>query len=631
MDKRTNQLPIADTRTVRRAFFRLLASERRRAIVAVGLHLVAAVAAAVAPILLGEMLDELAAGSGAAAIDRLALGIAASIVAVVAFTWAGTYVSYRLGERLSARMRVQFVERALRLPMPVVEQAGSGDLMTRSSADVPEAGVLFRDGLPQVTVSVLKVLVFFAAMLIASPLLGLCMLVVAPPLLIGTRWYLKRGRDGYLAERAAESAIGDTIGASADGARTTEAYRLREQRDAAGDVTVAKHWKAARYTLFLRSVYFPFLDGAYALPTATVLLVGGAFYFDGAVSLGTVAACAVLTRQIMFPIDHILMWVEKVQRGFAAMSRIEGVAEAEDAEADATTERPTDGTVDLTEVRYAYPTSPRDVLHGVTLSVPAGQRLAVVGPSGAGKSTLARLISGSDVPREGRAAIGGVDVAALPLDERRKRVTLVTQEHHVFTASLRDNLILAKAEASDEELHEALAAVGADWAFDLPDGLDTSLGGKNRELDAASAQQIALARIILADPDVVILDEATAMLDPRAARDTERALAAVLEGRTVIAIAHRLHTAHDADRIAVVEDGRVAELGSHDELIALDGHYAALWRAWHGEPASRKLAEHGEPASRKSAEHGEPASGNDGVITTQRAAEDEFVSSTKTL
>src|SRR5690606_29770310 len=147
---------------------------------------------------------------------------------------------------------------------------------------------------------------------------------------------------------------------------------------------------------------------------------------------------------------------------------------------------------------------------------------------------------------------------------------------HVFNASLRDNLILAKPSADDDELEVALAAVGADWAFDLPDGLDTGLGGTARELDAASAQQIALARIILADPDVVVLDEATAMLDPRAARDTERALGAVLEGRTVIAIAHRLHTAHDADRIAVVEDGRVAELGGHDELIARDGHYAAL-------------------------------------------------------
>ncbi|GAA1664932.1 ABC transporter ATP-binding protein [Glycomyces endophyticus] len=587
----TGQLPVADTPAVRRAFMRLLLSERRRAAVAVGLHLVAAVAAAVAPLLLGEMLDQLTTGSGTAAIDRLALGLVGSIVAVVAFTWAGTFVSHRLGELLSARMRVEFVDRALRLPMPVVEQAGSGDLMTRSSADVPEAGVLFRDGLPQIIVSVLKVVVFLAAMVWASPVLGLCMLVVAPGLLIGTRWYLKRARTGYLNERQAESAIGDTIGASADGARTTEAYRLGPMRDSAGDATVARHWGAARYTLYLRSVFFPFLDGSYALPTAAVLLVGGALYFDGAVTLGTVASCAVLTRQIMFPIDHILMWVEKVQRGFAAMSRIEGVAEAEDTEAGATTDLPVDGTVDLTDVRYAYPSGTRDVLHGVTLSVPAGQRLAVVGPSGAGKSTLARLISGSDTPREGRATIGGVDVAALPLDERRRRVTLVTQEHHVFTASLRDNLILAKADAADRELLDALAAVGADWAFDLPEGLDTALGGKARELDAASAQQIALARIILADPDVVILDEATAMLDPRAARDTERALAAVLEGRTVIAIAHRLHTAHDADRIAVVEDGRVAELGDHDQLIALDGHYAGLWRAWHGEPEGLKAAD----------------------------------------
>jgi ABC-type multidrug transport system fused ATPase/permease subunit len=273
--------------------------------------------------------------------------------------------------------------------------------------------------------------------------------------------------------------------------------------------------------------------------------------------------------------------VERVQRGFAALARVEGVAQAE-ADDHGVEDRPVDGTVALRGVRYAYPTG-GDVLHGVDLVVPAGQRLAVVGPSGAGKSTLARLISGIDVPREGTVTIGGVGVADLPLDERRGRVTLVTQEHHVFAATLRDNLVLAKGEASDEELRSALATVGADWAFELADGLDTMLGGKERELDAASAQQIALARIVLADPDVVVLDEATAMLDPRAARDTERALGAVLEGRTVIAIAHRLQTAHDADRIAVVEGGVVSELGSHDELIAEGGAYADLWGAWHGE------------------------------------------------
>lgn len=590
------QLPVADRAAVRRAFARMLLSEKGRVLLAVGLHLVAAAAAAVAPLLLGEIIDDLAAGGGAAGVDRLAVGIAAACLVLVVFTWAGTFVSHRLGERLSARMRERFVDRSLRLPMPVVERAGSGDLMTRSSADVPEAGALFRDGVPQITVAVLKTVVFFAAMLWVSPLLGLCMLVVVPPILIGTRWYLKRARHGYLREREAESEIGDTIAASADGARTTEAYRLEDHRRRAGDATIETFWGAVRYTLFLRSVFFPFLDGAYALPTAAVLLVGGAFYFEGVVSLGVVASCAVLTRQIMFPLDNIMMWVERIQRGFAALARVEGVAEAEDVEDDASAERPADGTVALLDVRYAYPGG-GDVLHGVTLDVPAGQRLAVVGPSGAGKSTLARLVSGADVPREGAVRIGGVEVAALPLGERRKRVTLVTQEHHVFAATLRDNLILAEESASDERIESALAAVGADWAFDLPEGLDTGLGGTARELDAAAAQQIALARIILADPDVVVLDEATAMLDPRAARDTERALGAVLKGRTVIAIAHRLHTAHDADRVAVVEGGVVAELGSHEELIALDGRYASLWRAWHGEFRSGELTGEVEAAS----------------------------------
>ncbi|WP_248647450.1 ABC transporter transmembrane domain-containing protein, partial [Glycomyces tenuis] len=198
---KTGQLPVADRADVRRAFAVLLLSEKRRVAFAIGLHLVAAVAAAVAPMLLGEMIDDLAAGGSASGVDRLAIGIAAAVVAVVVFTWAGTFVSHRLGERLSATMREQFVDRSLRLPMPVVEQAGSGDLMTRSSADVPEAGGLFRDGVPQVTVSVLKVLVFLGAMLWVSPLLGLCMLVAVPPITVGTRWYLKRARDGYLRER----------------------------------------------------------------------------------------------------------------------------------------------------------------------------------------------------------------------------------------------------------------------------------------------------------------------------------------------------------------------------------------------------------------------------------------------
>ncbi|GFJ88519.1 hypothetical protein Prum_021610 [Phytohabitans rumicis] len=231
--------------------------------------------------------------------------------------------------------------------------------------------------------------------------------------------------------------------------------------------------------------------------------------------------------------------------------------------------------------RFAYPEGV-DVLHGIDLEVYPGERLAIVGPSGAGKSTLARLLAGIDAPREGTVSVGGCPVTDLDPAERRRRIALVTQEHHVFMGSLRDNLALAAPGAADEQMRSALAAVGVDWSTDLPEGLDTQLGDGALELNAAQAQQLALARLVLADPHTLILDEATAALDPTTARRTERALAAVLEGRTVVAIAHRLNTAHDADRVAVLEDGRIAELGSHDELVRAGGTYAALWRSWHG-------------------------------------------------
>ena len=221
------------------------------------------------------------------------------------------------------------------------------------------------------------------------------------------------------------------------------------------------------------------------------------------------------------------------------------------------------------------------MLHELDLDVRPGERLAVVGPSGAGKSTLGRLLAGVHGPRSGSVTLGGVPLLDLPLEDLRTEVLLVTQEHHVFSGSLADNLRLARPAASDEQVLGALRAVDAEeWVAALPDGLATAVGAGGLALSPAQAQQVALARLVLADPHTLVLDEATSLLDPRAARHLERSLAAVVEGRTVVAIAHRLHTASDADRVAVVEDGRVTELGSHDELLALDGSYAALWRSW---------------------------------------------------
>jgi ABC-type multidrug transport system fused ATPase/permease subunit len=234
------------------------------------------------------------------------------------------------------------------------------------------------------------------------------------------------------------------------------------------------------------------------------------------------------------------------------------------------------------DVRFAY-RDVRDVLHGIDLELQPGDRLAVVGPSGAGKSTIALLLAGVHAPRTGRVEVGGVEPHRLPPVRLREEIALVTQEHHVFAGTLRDNLSLVAPDAPDAKLLGALEMVDATpWVSALPDGLDTVLGAGGSTLTSAQAQQLSLARLVLADPHTLVLDEATSLLDPRASRHLERSLARLMQGRTVVSIAHRLHTAHDADRVVVVEDGRIVEHGTHAALLEVGGTYAALWASWQG-------------------------------------------------
>ncbi|GLZ80994.1 multidrug ABC transporter ATP-binding protein [Actinorhabdospora filicis] len=576
----TTRLPIAGRRDVRRATWRLLAADRRAMAAVLALYCAAAATGLAGPWIVGRIIDQVDKGTTTATIDVLAATACAFVITQVLFTRAARYAGHRFGERALARLREGFLASALDLPVSTVEHAGTGDLMTRASSDVSTVGNSARDALPEIFLGLVQTVFVVAAIMFLDPVLGLCVLISAPFLILVTRWYLRRARDAYLAEGAANTEVAEDLAATAEGARTVEVLRLRTSRIHGGDRHITTAHGTRVRTLALRSVLFPSIDIAHTLPVAATLLIGGALYFHDLVSLGTIAATTLYLWQLVDPINTIVMWIESLQSGSAALARIEGVGQVPPAP-EPSGRTPHDDRLDIDAVHYAYQPG-HDVLRGVTLSVNPGERLAIVGPSGAGKSTLGRLLAGIDAPTSGRVTIGGVDATDLDPAELRRRVALVTQDHHVFLGTLRDNLALAAPEANDEDMEKALQAVGATWTKSLDDGLDTMLGAGGLKPDASQSQQLALARLVLADPHTLILDEATSMLDPRAARDTERSLAAVLEGRTVIAIAHRLHTAHDADRVAVMENGVVTELGSHHELAEAGGTYAALWRSWHG-------------------------------------------------
>ncbi|MCD0447942.1 ABC transporter ATP-binding protein/permease [Actinocorallia sp. API 0066] len=504
-------------------------------------------------------------------IDAVAAAIAAFVVLQALLTRAAFAASAALGERVLADLREEFVARALRLPLSTVERAGTGDLLARSSRDVDLLEEAVRDAVPQVLVSAVTVLFTGVALALTAPPLLLPVLAVVPLLWLSTRWYLRRALRGYLTEEERFAQLLDGFTETVTGARTVAALGREEQRARAADDAIRASWTAEKYTLGLRQRWYPVLELSYALPVVGTLLFGGFLYLDGHASLAQVTAATLYVQQLGYPLSVLLMRLDEFQLGAASLARLLGVADVP-PDRSPTGAEPSDARLSAREVRYAY--ADRDVLHGVDLDLRPGETLAVVGPSGAGKSTLGRLLAGIDGPRAGRVTLGEVPLTDLPLDTLRHRIALVTQEHHVFRTTLRENLTLVR-DAPDEELRAALDVVG--WAGP---GLDEVVGSGGHTLSPAQAQQVALARLVLADPHTLVLDEATSLLDPGAARALERSLGAVLRGRTVVAIAHRLHTAHDADRVAVVEDGRVTELGTHDELVARGGSYADLWSTW---------------------------------------------------
>ena len=570
--------PVAGNREVV-AFFRDLVSSRRGAFASlVVLNALAAAAGLVVPRLLGQLVNTTVDGGGRP-LGQLALIIIAVVLLQAAFTFLAQRTSTLFGQDLLSSAREFIVRTILRLPLGAVESASTGDLVTRVTRDVGTMSRSVQFGLPMAIISLLTVVLSVGAMLLNSVVLAVPALLTFATSGWAVRTYLRRAPKGYITEGATYSRINTTLTETVEGARTLESLGLSRVRVHAGDDDIEVSAQAERYTMALRNILFAALNFAFQTPRVITLLVGAYAYSRGWADLGQITAAVLYVEALADPLDRLISEVDRLQVGAASTSRLLGIAEVKPDRAPG--ERLPDG-VELvgSDLRFAYREG-HDVLHGVDLRLGAGERLAIVGPSGSGKSTLGRLLSGINRPRTGSATVGGVELVDLPLEVLRTEVALVTQEHHVFIGSVRDNIVLAREGSDDDAVREALSAVGSLlWVERLPQGLDTMIGSGRYALTPAQAQQVALARLIIADPHTLVLDEATSLIDPRTARTLEGSMNNLLEGRTVVAIAHRLHTAHDADRIAVVIDGRIVELGSHHELVELDGEYAALWRAW---------------------------------------------------
>ncbi|WP_055599368.1 ABC transporter ATP-binding protein [Streptomyces aureus] len=544
--------------------------------------------------LLGHIVDLVVDRKGAAALTLPLVLLVVVAVARGAAAAVGSTLVARLGETVLAALREQFIERALRLPLDRVEAAGSGDLVSRVTSDVSMIGKSVRQALPEFSRSALTILLTFAGLAVLDWRFLIAALLASPVQVFSVRWYTRRAAPVYGEHRVATGALQHQLLDSVGGVRTVRAFRLDDTH-----TDLLEKRSAAARDLGLRGIhivtgFFSRLNLGEFIGLAAMLATGFVLVDNGSVSIGTATAAALYFHSLFNPINATLYLLDDAQSAGASFARLVGVSNLPAERAESEAHALADGSVEVSGLSHAYG-SGAPVLHEVDLRVRSGERVALVGASGAGKTTLAKLVAGVHSPTGGSIALGGIDTGELGPAGVRRSVALISQEVHVFAGTLADDLRLARPGADDQELRAALDRVDAlEWAEALPEGLATVVGEGGHRLTVTQAQHLALARLVLADPPIAILDEATADAGSAGARVLEEAAARALEGRTGLLVAHRLPQAAAADRVVVLDQGRVVETGTHEELVAAGGRYADLWAAW---SASRQ--EPGEQESRE--------------------------------
>ncbi len=563
---------------------RFLRPHRRGLAGAFGLVVVETLALQAGPLLTQIGLDRAIIPGDASMLVAVAV---AYLVAVAVNTGASTArIAYtgRLGERLMYELRIRVFSHFQRQSLDFFTGQKVGVLLTRMTSDIDALAALFQDGLVNLAVQVLTLLVITVVLTLLNPTLALITLaVVVPAMTLLTAWFRSASELGYRRVRERIADVLADLSESLAGIRVITATNRRHHNVVHHANVVGEHRDANVYASTVGAIYGPSSETIGVAGQAALLFFGGRMVLAGTLTVGELFAFLLYLTAFFAPIQQLVQLYNSYQQGQAALTKLRGllgteptVAEA----ADAIPLPPIEGRIVFDDVSFSYD-GEVEVLSDFDLAIEPGETIAIVGPTGAGKSTAAKLLSRFYEPTSGTITIDGIDISTVTLHSLRSQLGVVPQEPFLFNGTVRDNVAFARAGVDDDDVRRACDEVGlTELIGRLPDGLDSPVHERGSSLSSGERQLLALARAFLARPRVLILDEATSNLDLASETLVERALDRVLEGRTAIIIAHRLATAMRADRIAVVDNGRLTEIGTHDELVALGGHYADMYAMW---------------------------------------------------
>lgn len=577
------KLDRSQTRVVLIRSIKMAGEFRRTAALAMVYVVITVLCTLAGPVLVRHGIDAGIKGKDARALNITVIAYLA-VVAIAYIIGRLQYVALNsAGEGFLRLLRIKVFSQMQRQSMAFFDREKAGVLVARMTADVESMSELVQYGLMQFLSSFLLLFFAFFLLMSLSWQLTLISLLVFPFLIAASVKFQRDSNRAYLEVREKVGANLSALQEGITGVRVIQAYAREDEQIRRFKESNRELFRSHLYSVKVSTWYFGLIEFAGIASSALIVGLGGYLVHRGSVSLGTVVAFVLLLATLFDPVQQLSQLYNTLQSAAAALHKLFAILDAQPDVAESKSPRPLPETGDVVvdNITFVYAAGSKPALENVSVTLEAGTRLALVGPTGAGKSTLAKLMARLYDPQTGSVSFGGVNLRDASMDDLRRRIVVIPQEGFLFDGTVRDNLLIAKPDATEADLLGALDRLGLRERFEaLPEGLDTEVRERGSRLSAGERQLVALSRAALVDPAVLVLDEATSNLDPGTEMLIEAALERLMVGRSVIVVAHRLSTVQRADKIAVVSDAKISEIGTHSELVALNGHYALLAATW---------------------------------------------------